>query len=277
MTVTTLCDDLMWGEALRVSGGTVWSSDTQAGQLVNLDASGARRRPLDSPTNGTWFLPDGRLAAARWRDKRIDVLIDGEFQPFADLSDLVSDTLGDMTGTPSGRLYVDDLGADPHSGAPVGRVLTVDADGSARVAADGLRFPNGLAVVDNTLIVAETHGTCLTAFDIVYDDGRLENRRTWADLADIFTPRFRPDGIWPAADGSIWVAATEGEAFVRVHGNEVIDCVPTPGEFAISCCLDGTALYISASHSTDPQLSLLTEALPQKKVRGRIARVDVSP
>ncbi|CAA0124850.1 Uncharacterised protein [Mycolicibacterium vanbaalenii] len=277
MTTTTLCDELIWGEGLRVRGGTVWSSDTQAGQLLEIDSDGVRRRPLESPTNGTWFLPDGRLAAARWRDKRIDVLVDGEFQHYADLSDLVRDTLGDMTGAPCGRLYVDELGADPHSGAPIGRVLAVDRDGSARVAADGLRFPNGLAVVGDSLIVAETHGACLTAFDIVDDTGTLENRRTWADLAEIFTPRFRPDGIWPVADGSIWVAATEGEAFVRLYGNEVVDCVPTPGEFAISCCLDGAALYISASRSTDPQLSLLTEALPQKKVCGRIARVDVSP
>ena len=267
--------DVMWGEALRYHDGTLWSSDTQAGQLVSIDASGAHRRPLGSPTNGIWFLPDGRLAAARWRDKRVDVLVDGEFQPYSDLSHLVRDTLGDMTGTPDGRLYVDDLGADPHSGKDVGRILTIDPDGTARVAAEGLRFPNGLAVIGATLIVAETHATRLTAFDIA-GDGRLENRRTWADLGDMFDETYRPDGIWPAADGSIWVAATTGEAFVRVRESEVIDRVPTPGEFAIACCLNGTSLYISASHSTDPRLSLLTEALPQKKIKGRIACVDVS-
>jgi sugar lactone lactonase YvrE len=268
--------DTMWGEALRVHDGTVWTSDTQAGELVSIDSSGAKRRPLASPTNGLWFLPDGRLAAARWRDRRVDVLVDGEFQPYADLSDLVRDTLGDMTGTDDGRLYVDDMGVNPHSGEAVGRILAIDPDGSARVAADGLRFPNGLAVVGDLLIVAETHAARLTAFDIV-DGGRLENRRTWADLADLLDRRHRPDGIWPVGDGSVWVAATTAETFIRVRGNEVVDRVPTPGEFAISCCLDGTSLYISATHSTQPGLSLLTEALPQKKIRGRIDRVDVSP
>ncbi|TCK21968.1 SMP-30/gluconolactonase/LRE family protein [Pseudonocardia endophytica] len=275
MRTTTLCDDTVWGEALRCSAGTVWSSDTQAGQLLQVGDAGVFRRTLDRPVNGSWVLPDGRLAVARWHDKRIDVLSDDGFEPHADLTGLVREAVGDMTGTPDGRLYLDDMGPNPHSGDPVGRILVIDPDGSARVAAEGLRFPNGLAVVGDVLIAAETHATRLTAFDIVAD-GRLENPRTWADLAASLGPDHRPDGIWPAPDGSVWVAATAGEEFVRVDGSRVLDRVPTPGEFAISCCLDGTSLFISASRSTDPELALLTEALPQKKVRGRIARVELS-
>lgn len=272
----TITSDVMWGEALRVHDGTLWSSDTQGARLVSVGPAGEQRHPLDSPTNGLWFLPDGRLAAARWRDKRIDVLVDGEFRLHADLGGLVRDAVGDMAGTPEGLLFIDDMGPDPHSGDPVGRVLAVDPDGTARVAADGLRFPNGLAVLGDVLVVAETHGACLTAFDIVDGHGRLANRRRWADLAAMFDERHRPDGIWPAQDGSVWVAATTGEAFVRVRGSEVVDRVPTPGEFAISCCLDGSSLYMSASHSTDPRLDLLTEALPQRKIAGRITRLDLT-
>lgn len=275
-TITTLCDDTVWGEALRHRAGTVRSSDTQAGSLLTITGSEVSRRPLEEPVNGTWFLPDGRFAVARWHSRRIDVLVDGEFVPHADLGPLARDALGDMTGTPDGRLYVDDMGVDPHSGGPIGRILVVDPDGSARVAAEGLRFPNGLAVLGDTLVVAETHATRLTAFDI-RPDGGLANPRTWSDLGRVLGPLHRPDGIWPAPDGSIWVAATTGEEFVRVQGSRVLDRVPTPGEFAISCCLDGTSLYLSASRSTDPGLALLTEALPQKKVRGRIARATVTP
>jgi sugar lactone lactonase YvrE len=264
----------MWGEAPRYHGGTLWTSDTQAGQLVSIDAKGVRRRPLDSPTNGLWFLPDGRLAAARWSGKRIDVLTPDQFEPYSDLSHLVRDRVGDMAGTPDGWLYLDDMGPDPHSGNPVGRILVIDPDGHADVAADELRFPNGLAVLEGTLIVAETHGTRLTAFDIA-PDGRLGNRRTWTDLAELFGEQHRPDGIWPAADGSVWVAATAGEAFVRVKEAEKIQSIRVPGEFAIACCLDRTSLYLSSARSTDPQLDLLTEALPQKKIRGRMVRVDV--
>jgi len=59
----------------------------------------------------------------------------------------------------------------------------VTSDGSARQVGDGIAFPNGMAVTpDNAmLIVAECYARRLTAFDIAAD-GRLSNRRVWADL-----------------------------------------------------------------------------------------------
>jgi sugar lactone lactonase YvrE len=270
-----LCGDLLWGEAPRPFGDEIWLSDTQAGQLVRISPSGVERHQLENPTNGLWFLPDGRLAAAIWSEKRIDVFVDGAFAPHADLSHLVRDRLGDMTGTPEGRLYVDDMGIDPHSGEPVGRVLIVEPDGSARVGAEGLRFPNGLAVLGNILVVAETHGACLTAFDIL-EDGGLANRRVWSDLAVLLGSLHRPDGIWPAGDGSIWIAATDGQEFVRVAGDQILDRVSTGGSFAVACCVKGDELYLSTSRSTDPALDLITEAIPQKRIRGRLTRLHLT-
>ena len=48
-------------------------------------------------------------------------------------------------------------------------------DGSARQAADGIAFPNGMAVTpDNlTLIVAESYGKKLTAFEITADGSHV--------------------------------------------------------------------------------------------------------
>ena len=48
-----------------------------------------------------------------------------------------------------GRAYVGDLGFDlppPPDRGPVGRIILVTPDGATRVVADGLRFPNGIAV-----------------------------------------------------------------------------------------------------------------------------------
>ncbi|WP_102419271.1 SMP-30/gluconolactonase/LRE family protein [Mycobacterium sp. 4858] len=277
MGTDILHDDLRWGESPRVFGNELWISDTQAGQLVTIDtvSHAVTRRDLDSPTNGLWFLPDGRLAAARWCDKRIDVFVDETFSVYADLSAFARDRLGDMVGGPDGRLYVDDMGPDPHSGRPVGRLLTVGPDATVAVAADQLQFPNGLAIVDSTLIVAETHGNRLTAFDIGAQ-GQLIDRRVWTDLAHLFDQRHRPDGIWPAPDGSIWVATTTGERFVRVRGNDVLDQIDTPGQFAVACCLNDSTLYYSTSQTTDPALDLLTEALAQRKIRGKITRAAVA-
>src|SRR5258707_14402068 len=66
-----------------------------------------------------------------------------------------------------------------------GTVALITADGSARQVADGVAFPNGMAsTADNSaLIVAESYGRKLTAFDIEVDGG-LSNRRVWADLGD---------------------------------------------------------------------------------------------
>ena len=66
-----------------------------------------------------------------------------------------------------------------------GIIALVTSDGSVRQVADGIAFPNGMAVTpDNaTLIVAESYARRLTAFDIA-PDGGLSNRRVWADLGD---------------------------------------------------------------------------------------------
>ena len=52
--------------------------------------------------------------------------------------------------------------------APVGRIILVMPDGATRVVADGLRFPNGIAVSADhrRLVVAEMDGGCLAEYDI---------------------------------------------------------------------------------------------------------------
>jgi len=75
-----------------------------------------------------------------------------------------------------------------------------------------LPFPNGMAVTpDNaTLIIAESHGKKLTAFDIGRD-GSLSNRRVWADLGGGV-----PDGICIDADNAVWYADVPNKRCVRV-------------------------------------------------------------
>ena len=51
-----------------------------------------------------------------------------------------------------------------------GLIALVRPDGSAQLVAEGLAFPNGMAVTpdNSTLIVAESYGGALTAYDIAY-------------------------------------------------------------------------------------------------------------
>jgi sugar lactone lactonase YvrE len=61
-----------------------------------------------------------------------------------------------------------------------GIVALVTPDGAVRQVAEGIAWGNGMAVTpDNQrLIVAESHGNRLTAFDVDADGG-LSNRRIW--------------------------------------------------------------------------------------------------
>ena len=63
-------------------------------------------------------------------------------------------------------------------------LVRVDPDGTSYEAADDIAFPNGTVITDDgaTLIIAESMGGCLTAFDR-QPDGTLTGRRVWAALA----------------------------------------------------------------------------------------------
>jgi sugar lactone lactonase YvrE len=115
-----------------------------------------------------------------------------------------------------------------------------------RQVADGIEFGNGMAVTpDNaTLIVAESYGNRLTAFDIAADGG-LSNRRVWANLGDDY-----PDGICLDAEGAAWYASVPGKHCVRVReGGDILGTV-TVDRGCFACMLggpDGTTLFIVAA------------------------------
>src|SRR3984957_8014500 len=100
-------------------------------------------------------------------------------------------------------------------------LIRVDPGGQVSVAADGLEFPNGTVITPDggTLIVAETLGRRLSAFDVAVD-GSLSNRRVWADLSG---HGIAPDGICLDASGAVWVANAGGRSAVRVcEGGELL-------------------------------------------------------
>jgi sugar lactone lactonase YvrE len=131
----------------------------------------------------------------------------------------------------------------------------VHPDGSVEVAADDLAFPNGTVITPDgsTLIVAESMGRRLTAFDRGAD-GRLSNRRVWADLG-----RRLPDGICLDAEGCVWFANAGGNECVRVaEGGEVRQVVVTDRP-AYACMLggpEGRHLFVLTSSSSHPDQCL---------------------
>ena len=149
-----------------------------------------------------------------------------------------------------GRAYVGNFGFNYEAGeAPVGaKLMRVDPDGSMHVAAEDLMFPNGTVITPDgkTMIVGESFGARLTAFDVA-DDGMLANRRVWAQLDGGRIP----DGNCLDADGAIWIASPTTKEVLRVReGGEITDRISSGEREAIACMLGGDdrrTLFVLAS------------------------------
>lgn len=249
--------NVAFGEAPRWHDGAFWWSDMHGHQVHRLSAGGpATVCDVPMRPSGLGWLPDGRMLVVSMADKRVLRLeADGSLVTHADLSDTVPRRLNDMIVDRRGRAYVGNFGFElDEQEAPAPTVLVrVDPDGASRVVADELLFPNGMVISEDgqLLVVAETFGGRLSAFDIAAD-GTLSNRRVWAQLADGAVP----DGICLDAAGAIWVASPTTHVCLRVReGGEVLERIST-GRGAYACMLGGEdrlTLYVCTADSHEPE------------------------
>lgn len=242
--------EMVMGESVRWHDGRLWFCDWGAGSVIRVDdgvptvLAQVRGLPfcIDWLPGGSLLILDG--PAAR-------LLRDGT--GYADLSDIDGrHPWNDIAVDSRGNAFVNNIGYDFPGGAPApGLIAVVTPDGKARRVADGLLFPNGMAVTpdDRTLIVAESHGARLTAFDIA-PDGALSRRRVWADL-----PGDAPDGIALDATGAVWYASVPGRHCRLVReGGEVLATVELPdGAFDCAITDDQQTLYAVTADFTNPQ------------------------
>ncbi len=250
-----LMTDLVFGESPRWHDDRLWLSDMGAREVMAVDLTGTSEVVARVPTGlaGLGFLPDGRLLiVAGSAGLLLRREPDGSVVTHADLTGLAHTFWNDLVVDGRGNAYVDNVGFNFATGeafAP-GSLAVVTPDGAARQVVDGLAFPNGMAVTpDNaTLIVAESYGDRLTAFDIAAD-GRLSNQRVWASLGG-----GHPDGICLDAEGALWYGGVPAKRCVRVRaGGEVLQTIELDrGCFA--CALGGadrrTLFLMAAEFST---------------------------
>ena len=253
--VQLLLDGLSFGESLRSHQDRLWLADWGAQEIVAVDGQGrpevmARVDFPAFPMSIDW-LPDGRLliVAARY-GRLLRQEPDGSLVTHAELSGL-SDPghpWNEIVVDGRGNAYLNNQGFDFPGGefAP-GTIAMLKPDGSARLVADGIAFPNGMAITpdNSTLIVAESYGQKLTAFQIAADGG-LSQPRVWADLGDGV-----PDGICLDAQGAIWYADVPNRQCVRVReGGDVLQTIQLD-RGCFSCALGGpnrTTLFMAATH-----------------------------
>lgn len=246
----TLLTGLAFGESPRWHDGRLWLSDWGAGEALAVDEAGNREvvAALPSFPSCLDFLGDGRLLLVSSDDGRLLVQQpDGALETYADISHVAEHPWNEVVVDGRDNAYVNNIGFDFPDGEPApGTIVLVTPEGTARQVADGLWFPNGMAVTpDNaTLIVAESYGHRLTAFDIA-TDGSLSNGRCWADLGDGV-----PDGICLDADEAVWYADVPNQSATRVReGGEVLQTVQLD-RGCFSCALggaDGRTLFLVAT------------------------------
>jgi sugar lactone lactonase YvrE len=271
-------------EGPRWHEGRLWASDFFTGQVIAVDMSGEVEKivSLDGEPSGLGWLPDGRLLVVSMLDRKLLVVEDGVARVHADLSEIAPHQLNDMVVDDSGRAYIGCFAGDVLHGEPITPtvIIRVDPDGSARVVADGIHFPNGMVILaDGTFVVAETVGNRLTAFSVTAE-GDLVDERPFALFGDrpntddlmsaIPQLVYAPDGMVGDAEDAVWFADVFGQRAVRVLGGEPVDEVSTAalglGTFSLTLGgPDGHTLFLCSAPSfreedcrADPQARILT-------------------
>jgi sugar lactone lactonase YvrE len=258
-TLVDCTKGLKFTESPRWHDGKLWFIDIHDKRVKTVDLSGSVATVLELPfiPNAFGLTPEGAIVVGDAFQRRIHRAAGTALQPLADISTLTTFCLSDGIVDARGRLYVGDIGYNFNDPAakPVDTcvIVLVGPDGRASVVADNLSFPNGMVITPDgrTLIVGETLGHRLTAFD-VREDGSLANRRVWAQLPE----SVGPDGICLDAEGAVWCANPEGkDSVVRVReGGEITHRVRVDAH-AYAVMLGGPErrrLFISTSASHDP-------------------------
>jgi sugar lactone lactonase YvrE len=260
-----LAEGIYFGEGPRWRDGRLWFSDFYAQAVKSVSLTGDLRTEfdLDDRPSGLGWTPDGSMLIVSMTKRSVlKRTTDAVMSLHADLSNLASFHCNDMVVDAAGRAWVGNFGFDLDAALaargvpavladhPTACLIRVDPDGRVSVAADDMHFPNGTVITPDgkTLIVGETLGGALTAFDIGAD-GELSNRRLWAST----WPRV-PDGISLDAKGQIWIAnPIAPECALIAEGGEVVEVIDT-GQPCYACMLggeDGRTLFMLTAKSSD--------------------------
>jgi sugar lactone lactonase YvrE len=279
-----LTGGIYFAEGPRWRDGRLWFSDFYAHAVKSVSLTGDLRTEveIDDQPSGLGWTPDGSLLiVSMTRRQVLRRSPEGKMSVHADLGHIATFHCNDMVVDSAGGAYVGNFGfdldaairargvADVLANHPTAKLAYVARDGQTRVAAEDMHFPNGPVITADgkTLIVGETLGGVLTAFD-VGANGDLSNRRVWAPT----TPAV-PDGICLDADGAVWVANPIAPQCLRIaEGGEVKEIIETGGQPCYACMLggdDGRMLFMAVCDSSDHEAAAASQT-------GKIlvARVD---
>lgn len=263
-------------ESPRWHDGKLWASDFFTQEVLTFDGDGVSSpvAKVDGTPSGLGFLPDGTPLVVSMAERTIyKILPQGQLIRHADFSAVAGGLGNDMYVSSTGHAYVGNFGFALGEEEPRPTQLAhVHPDGTVEAAPGEVLFPNGtIQTPDGRLLVAETFGHRISAFDIA-DDGSLTNHRVWAQLDE----KFHPDGVALDTDGGLWfgnaIATGEDGGFYRVvEGGELTDRVKVEDAWAVACAFGGDkheTLYLVCNATT-------LEEFAAKRSAGYIATAHV--
>ncbi len=243
MDTRILVGGLGFPESPRWHDGRLYFSDWAAGRVHAVSPDGVDEVVATGSSFPMCidFLPDGRLLVVHGRELR--VLDGGVLVPYADLSGVAPHDFNDITVGRDGTVYVNSVGFDFMDGEEPrpGVVAAVTGPGRAHEAATGVMFPNGMALLGDTLLVAESYGERITAFD-VGPGGTLDRGRPWAQ-----TPGHHPDGICVTPEGTVWYADVATGQCVEIAAGGARRRTVQLDRGAFACALGDGVLYVTAN------------------------------
>jgi sugar lactone lactonase YvrE len=257
-TPNVLLDGLYFPEGPRWHDGALYFSDMHGRAVWRLTPEGKASKVAEfgDEVSGLGWLPDGTMLAVSMSRRHLLRMTSRGPEISVDLSSFVANPINDMVVDRQGRAYIGGFGFNLFNGEEprTTGLLCVEPNGRVREVAYDLHFPNGMVITPDgkTLIVGETLGARLTAFEI-QPDGALANRRVFAAIDGLI-----PDGICLDAEGALWVAWPGSNKVVRVRdGGEIADTIELPGRHAYACMLGGADrrdLYICTALDHMPEL-----------------------
>ncbi|UFH55331.1 SMP-30/gluconolactonase/LRE family protein [Spirosoma sp. KNUC1025] len=228
------------------AAGNLWCVEQEGEGLFCRQANGATKRVhtggrpngLICHQGSLWFCDSGYNAIRRMnlKTEALDTVINQiSGQPLNMPNDLLFDDNGNLLITCPG----------PPDDSEQGYVIVYAANGSIEVIADGLAYPNGLALLPDrrTLLIAETHNQRIWSGYWDAEALSWETIRVWTTVIENPEPGDipGPDGMVVGLDGNLYVAVF-GAGIVRVFSGEgeFVRDIQLPGQNPSNCAIDPT-------------------------------------
>jgi len=265
-TAAVVREGLGFGEGPRWHEGRLWYSDFYRHGIYSMASDGSDEvleHEVATQPSGLGWLPDGDLLCVSMTDQKVLRFHGGQVSTFADVSEHGVFWANEMIVSTSGYSYVGNFGFDLDARLaelgverfiaetpPSTNLVVLDPQGAIVQVVPDMAFPNGTVITPDgtTLVIGETFGSKLTAFDVAAD-GTLANRRVWAPLEMAAS-----DGMCLDAEGQIWFANALTHQCVRVREGGAITGTVNCSQRAFACMLGGEdrrTLYVMTGSSSD--------------------------